>query len=748
MRSLLRTLLAVALGSPLFALLGCREGTGPGPAVIIPQTTHVIPPGVLSAQLESVSPDSTTFVLKRGNVQIDSLRSGDVLVSEAGLGILRKVLGTSDSAGYLILRTTQASLTEAIEKGSASFTGAVSQQTAGMKVLYQAPGVRATEMARTGTAGFYLELRDLVLYDDDGDPDTKSDRILANGTIEVSPSFTFAVDIDHFELQNLTMSVTLSERASLHLSGGAGLPLFDVRKELLRVRSPRIVVFVGLVPVVITPVFSIDAGATGRLQVSVVTSVSQENTLTGGLSYQDGVWTPIANEQHSLSFEPPVLSAGAQLKGYVAPQLTFLLYGVVGPYVKVSLYLLLDADVTRTPWAALFGGIELGAGIRMKVLSVLIADYEVPVVIGVRVLLWESSSPPSCGPAAEWIQEQIDEIPGAWIQSLWIGDANNDQQNEVLVTTSTGLFLQYDHTGTGWARDTIASFPGRAVFVRDVGDADNDGKLEVLVDFRVEPVFGNQLAELRLYEYANGLWTYQTITQGAAGSYEGDIGDADGDGDKDIVVTGYNLSSILMFKFASGGYEESVIDNIPESSRPRSAIPAIGDAMNIGRPQVYVGTHTSGNIYAYRWDVTDGWVRTIVEEGTGYVAYPFVGDVDNSGRKSLMVSKFGGAWGLRQYTYSGSTWQSTPVESAERGTSMSLADINADGDKELVTVWGNSVYAYMRLANGTWSSTIVKAIDFDAFVLAVGDAQNKKDGCSSIAVGELYGGRVALLRRN
>jgi hypothetical protein len=354
----------------------------------------------------------------------------------------------------------------------------------------------------------------------------------------------------------------------------------------------------------------------------------------------------------------------------------------------------------------------------------------------------------SCEPGAEWFQEPIDDIAGAWIQSVWIGDANNDQKNEVLVTTNTGLLLQYEYTNPGWARYTIASYPGRAVSVRDVGDADNDGQPEVLVNFEVEPVFGNQSAELRLYKHANGAWQYQTIAQGAAGRYYGIIGDADGDDANDIVVTGYNLSSILLFKFSSGAFVQSQIDNTPESSRPRSAIPAIGDAMNVGAPQVYIGTHTSGNIYAYRWyGLVGGWVGTIVEAGTGNVAYPLVGDVDNSGKNSLLVSKYGGTWGLRRYNYAGSTWSSTLVEAADREP-MSLADINADGGVEIVSVLGDTIYANARRADGTWSRNDVTTIGFDAYFLAVGNALNKKDGCSSIAVGQFYGGKVALLRRN
>jgi hypothetical protein len=247
-----------------------------------------------------------------------------------------------------------------------------------------------------------------------------------------------------------------------------------------------------------------------------------------------------------------------------------------------------------------------------------------------------------------------------------------------------------------------------------------------------------------LYEHINGAWQYQTIAQGAAGYYMGDIGDADGDGANDIVVGGYNLSSILLFKFVSGGFVQSQIDNTPESGWPTAAFPAIGDAMNLGSPQVYVGTHTNGNIYAYRWNGVT-WLRAVVEEGTGNVAYPLVGKVGHSRRNSLFVSKYGGAWGVRLYASTGSSWASTLVESAEREF-IRLADIHAGRGNELVTVWANTVYAYSPRADGTWSSSIVKTIDFDAYVLAVGDALN--DGRPSIALAQRDGGRVALLRRN
>lgn len=344
-----------------------------------------------------------------------------------------------------------------------------------------------------------------------------------------------------------------------------------------------------------------------------------------------------------------------------------------------------------------------------------------------------------------WTGEQVDDLTDSHILSVTIADANNDRQADILVTTHDGLVLMYEYQGARWGRSTITSVSGyRATFVRAVGDADNDGRNEVLVDVRDEPVYANNSAELRLYRYVNGYWQYQTITEKQAGSYEAAIGDADGDGDNDIVVTGYNLGRILLFTSVGDSFAQLEIDAVPQSGWPTSSIPSIGDAWNKGMPQVYVGTHTSGNIYAYRWDGYR-WLVSAVEVNTGNVALPYADGLDCNGSRMLLVSKYGGSWGLKIYRYTGSSWLGTVVESEDR-TSVDIADIDGDGSPEILSAFGSTIYAYSCQPNGTWARrTLISDIEFAVSSFHTGDATN--EGRPSIVAGQRDGGKVWLYKR-
>ena len=60
------------------------------------------------------------------------------------------------------------------------------------------------------------------------------------------------------------------------------------------------------------------------------------------------------------------------------------------------MYAKLEADVFATPWWKLYGGLEVPVGIRVEVLSHVLADYET-AVIGVKQLLAQADTPPPPG---------------------------------------------------------------------------------------------------------------------------------------------------------------------------------------------------------------------------------------------------------------------------------------------------------------------------------------------------------------
>ncbi len=110
----------------------------------------------------------------------------------------------------------------------------------------------------------------------------------------------------------------------------------ELRYEIARLNLGTITAFVGPVPIVFEVQMPIYLRADGTVSAGITTSVVQEASLSAGLRYEEGAWSPVSDLSNHFSFEPPRLSAGAELKGYVDPPLSLLLYGVAGPFAGIT----------------------------------------------------------------------------------------------------------------------------------------------------------------------------------------------------------------------------------------------------------------------------------------------------------------------------------------------------------------------------------------------------------------------------
>lgn len=391
MKRYIRVLFAAAL---FLYLAGCNKKHHPlepvtSSEVIIPLTTKGIPAQDFDRQIVSISSDSTTFIFRTGLKVVDNLQPDDIIVSDQGLGVLRRIRTINKANGQITLHTVPATITEAVQKGSAAVTKTLTPNDT-LRTLYRAPGMHLNRSAYDPD-GFFIKVEDVVLYDEDGNADTENDQIVLNGSLALSPSFTFALDLENWKLKTLTMSSTFAEDLELNVNMTATFLERSVKKEIYRTQITPITIFIGWFPVVITPVLSVVVGADGRVYTELSSSISQHADLTAGLKYENDRWTPFEQKSFNFDFEPPSLTAGAELKGFVGPRLDLLLYGVVGPQTDLSLYSRVDAQTTRDPWLILYAGLDARVGIRFEVFSHAIAGYS-SRVLAVEVKLWESSA--------------------------------------------------------------------------------------------------------------------------------------------------------------------------------------------------------------------------------------------------------------------------------------------------------------------------------------------------------------------
>ena len=371
----------------LLALFLTSCGGGGGQKAVIPSTTSALDDSTVQ-RLSSVSEGGSTLTFSETTTQLESLSPGDIISSGVSDvtpdGLLRKVISVSKMGDQLVAETTQATLEEAIEKGTIEVSKTLTPSDVSSAVASR-EGVtleKTTIRWSPAVEAFYVQMRDVVLYDDDGDLKATDDQIKANGGILLSPSFDFDIKIDGFQLKQLLFTIKAKQTAQLELVAEASILEISERVELARYYFTPITVVVGvppvLLPVVFTPVLTVNVGLDGEVSAGITTSATQKTTVTAGLSYDDGKWKPISDLSTDFEFKLPSLSASAGVKAYAGPQLSLMTYGVAGPFAEINGYLELDADAF--PDWVLYGGLEANVGVESEIFSQLVAGYRATII--------------------------------------------------------------------------------------------------------------------------------------------------------------------------------------------------------------------------------------------------------------------------------------------------------------------------------------------------------------------------------
>ena len=166
---------------------------------VIPVTTNVLTQ-TTTQYLSAISGNGAVFTFTQSTPALSALAPGEVIVGDvstnAPYGFLRKVTSISPVGGQVVVATTQATLEDAIQTGSAHISQVLTpdQIQEGM----QAKGVTLVE-APESLGEFFFTLEDVVLYDGDGNPVTTNDQIRASGTIQMEPSFDFSMTVSDFQ---------------------------------------------------------------------------------------------------------------------------------------------------------------------------------------------------------------------------------------------------------------------------------------------------------------------------------------------------------------------------------------------------------------------------------------------------------------------------------------------------------------------------------------------------------------------
>ena len=303
---------------------------------------------------------------RAGNVVIKGaadVRPGQVLAvgysAHTPDGFLGKVVKVTHSGGDAVVQTAPATLAQAVGNGNLD-----------LATLAQVSGGNATDSGiRAHAASASLFNPDLI----------NSISCSAGAALAVTPSVSVSVTpslLASFSffggLTSASFSLTGTATASLALQASANascmLPSTPLLREPLHIRT--FAGLVGGVPVVVVLQGQVYADANIGATAALTTDVSASASITGGISYNHGKFSPIfTGPNQDFQFNAPTVSATGTAQAHIEPALQMLLYGVAGPQLGVKTGLDFSASSTSDPWWSLDAPLSIEASLVAPILD-------------------------------------------------------------------------------------------------------------------------------------------------------------------------------------------------------------------------------------------------------------------------------------------------------------------------------------------------------------------------------------------
>jgi len=337
-----------------------------------------------------------------------------ILVGMGGSGFLRKVESFTVNGNVFTMQTSQAALEDITIQGAFDLAQTFSIDTVldagakssgGYERLNRLPTRHELNTdPRFRTGNFYFETRNQPVYlypgvtlgtrnQKDSGPliDLSFNRTLFSYgplRLDLSGNYSFdpnlVVDLEYYLARIYYFKMGLSNarvennfQLSLVASSGYSLADYDFT---LFAASKNVVFIIGGVPVVIEVDFSIAGGFDAGFEAEASASINLNATATYNSHIQyshTGGWTNWHRAGNNVSLTPDYSISGSfEQNFHIGPEISFKIYGQVGPYLHIKFKEAVHACFNNLNWEA---GVNLGAeltlGATAEMMGLEIFDY-------------------------------------------------------------------------------------------------------------------------------------------------------------------------------------------------------------------------------------------------------------------------------------------------------------------------------------------------------------------------------------
>jgi hypothetical protein len=341
---------------------------------LIPDSTNILT-GESNQYLVSISTDTIQLVFSQTTPELDRVGPGEVIVSgiapTAPNGYLRKVLTKEVINGQVVLTTGPATLEEAIEQASLSFTHDFS--LADIAEMNALPGVT---LAAQGPVAPNVSVVSLQL-----DKVLLGGNLVASGSLNLDMSMDFDFSISFFSLKTMRMVLIATETTALQLTSTAEAA-GNEEYEIGRFRLTPMNVFVGSFPIVIQPTIVVMLGVDGSVSAALTTGVTQQVTLSGGVQYEDGTLSPVKGFNNNFNYQEPSISAQMTVTAYASAGLELAFYTATPlvPELELDLRIGPRLQADQNLCWLLEGTLEVGLHAELKFIKWELDEFDTTLV--------------------------------------------------------------------------------------------------------------------------------------------------------------------------------------------------------------------------------------------------------------------------------------------------------------------------------------------------------------------------------
>jgi predicted outer membrane repeat protein len=370
----------------------------------------------------------------------------------------------------------------------------------------------------------------------------------------------------------------------------------------------------------------------------------------------------------------------------------------------------------------------------------------IALLTSVLLLAWAAVAPGAAGQVEFTEAEDSSVLTGVRLGSSSIADVNGDGNKDLLITGSGTATLYLGDGQGGFAKaDASSVLAGVAGSSSSVADVNGDGHKDLLIigaDANFDPAATLYLGD------GQGGFAKADASSNLTGVNEGSssIADVDGDGNKDLLITGEDpdtsRTATLYRGDGTGGFAEA--DASSNLTGVMNSSSSIADVDGDGNKDLLItGFADNGRTATlYFGDGQGGFAKADASSTlTGvYESSSSIADVDGDGNKDLLITGGDPNPNPTATLYFGdgqggfTEADASSILTGVYGGSSSIADVDGDGDKDLLITGSGTATLYLGDGQGGFAKADARLVQTGVYESSSSIADVDGDGNKDLLI--------------